>query len=320
MVKNILVLGATGTQGIPAVKELVNKRFSVWGMSREGSAKAAKLSELGAHIVNGDLFDEESLYQAMQGMDGVLFIPPIASSGDPIPELTVGLNVVHAAERAGISHLIHTSVDRAGDQETFKGWGDSFGYNYRTYWLAKSGVIDFIKASNIPCKTIFKPAFIMEDFIPPLVNSAFPTLKNGIIATAVRPERKMALISVEDQAKLIAEAFSDPAKFDRKEIPLAGDNITLCEAADIIASVTGKQVRAVTMAPEEFRTNQDVVEAFGNVYGEHAEFALAGTLEAYEWDNNDGYTATPKDSEEYGVKLSSFSDWAMRHENDFVIG
>lgn len=150
-------------------------------MSRQGSAKAAKLIEAGARVVNGDLFSEESLYENMKGMDGVLFIPPIATSGAPIPELTVGLNVVHAAERAGINYLIHTSVDRVGDQESFKGWGESFGYNYRMYWLAKSGVIDFVKASNIPHWTIFKPALIMEDFIPPMVKSSFPALKKRIL-------------------------------------------------------------------------------------------------------------------------------------------
>lgn len=319
MIKNILVLGATGTQGIPAVVELVKKGFHVYGMSRQGSTKAAKLIEAGAQVVNGDLFSEESLYESMKGMDGVLFIPPISTSGDPIPELTVGLNVVHAAERAGIDYLIHTSVDRAGDQESFKGWGECFGYNYRMYWLAKSGVIDFVKASNIPHWTIFKPALIMEDFIPPMVKSSFPTLKNGVIATAIREDRKMSLICMEDQGKMIAEAFSDHSLFDKKEIPLAGDRLTMTEAAEVISEVTGRSVTAKSMTAEEFCANEDVQSAFKEVFGDFAEDALAGTVQNYEWDNNDGYTADPSECNCYGVKLSTFREWCERHKEEFVL-
>lgn len=319
MIKNILVLGATGTQGMPAVRELVKNGFSVWGMSREGRAKAAKLIEAGARVVNGDLFDEESLYRGMKDMDGVLFIPPIATSGNPIPELTVGLNVVHATERAEIKYLVHTSVDRAGDQEFFKGWGVDFGYNYRMYWLAKSQVIDYVKASNIPYWTIFKPAFIMEDFIPPMVASSFPTLKKRLIATAIRPDRKMSMIGMEDQGKLIAQAFAEPERFQKKEIPLAGDRLTMGEIADVISAITGKTIEAKTLSAEEFRSSEDIVRAFHDVFGDFAADALSGTVQNYEWDNNDGYTATPKDAEEYGVKLSTFREWAERHKTDFVI-
>ena len=50
MCKNILVLGATGAQGIPAVVKIVKKGFHVYGMSRQGSAKAAKLIEAGDRL------------------------------------------------------------------------------------------------------------------------------------------------------------------------------------------------------------------------------------------------------------------------------
>lgn len=317
--KRILVLGATGTQGIPAVRELVAAGFDVHGLTRPGSAKAQRLVELGAQVASGDLFDEASLEAAMEGMDGVLFIPPVATADDPIPELTVGLNVVRAAEAAGVGQLVHTSVDRAGDHEGFAGWGRGFGRNYRMYWLAKSGVIDLVKASAVPRWTVFKPAMLMESFLPPLAASAFPTLAKGLIATAIAPGTAVGMVSAEDQARLIALAFADPEAFDRREVPLAGDRLTMAEAAEAISAATGGAVRSESLTAEEFAANPDVASAFAEVFGEHAGAALAGTVEAHAWDSADGYTADVAESNSWGARLMTFPEWCARHAADFGI-
>lgn len=106
-----------------------------------------------------------------------------------------------------------------------------------------------------------------------------------------------------DQGRMIAEAYSDHSRFDKKEIPLAGDRLTMTEAAETISEVTGKSVTAQSMTAEEFCADEDVQSAFREVFGEFAEDALAGTVQSYEWDNNDGYTADPSECSRYGVKL-----------------
>lgn len=124
----IFVTGPTGTQGFPIVKELLAKGFQIRAFALESDPKLPQLKELGPNVevVCGDLLDEESIYSAVQGCDGVFFLPAIPTSGDPTKEITLGKNMVSACERANVTYMVHSSVDRAGEEETFKGLGAGF--------------------------------------------------------------------------------------------------------------------------------------------------------------------------------------------------
>ncbi len=322
MVKKIFIIGATGLQGYPAAKELLKKGFEVKGLSRGENPKARELKELGAEMVQGDIFDIQNLSDIMEGCDGLLFIPIISTSSNPITEYTIGYNAILAAEKAGITHMIHTSVDRAGEHENFIGWGDTFGENYRFYWLAKSAVIDLVKASKIPNWTIFKPAYMMEGFIPPNVYGIYPLMKEGQIISSRFLKTELHLMNGEDQAKLIAEAFISFDKFNKKEIPLAGDGLTMEEIAQTISDVTGKEVVAVYKNRQDLlndeKTNSAIEELFGSK-GHSTELVLSATIDAYEWDNDDGYKADVEKSNSYGVKLRTFSEWCKDNKEKFDI-
>lgn len=88
----IFVTGPTGTQGFPIVKELLAKGFQIRAFALESDPKLPQLKELGPNVevVCGDLLDEESIYSAVQGCDGVFFLPAIPTSGDPTKELRLG--------------------------------------------------------------------------------------------------------------------------------------------------------------------------------------------------------------------------------------
>lgn len=321
MIKSVLVIGATGTQGLPAVKELLKKGFTVRGLTIEGDPKVPLLRELGVEVVYGDLFDEDDLYENMQGMDGLVFIPVIPTASDPLPEFTVGMRVITAAERAGISHMIHTSVDRAGDHEEFVGWGKDFGNDYRMYWIGKSVVIDLVKASKIPHWTILKPAYMMECFIPPKVNGMYPLLKEGSILSTRLPETKLLMMNADDNGKLIAEAFVNFDKFDRKEIPFAGDKLTMDEIAATISEVTGKPVKAVYKIREEMMADDKMEAAMNELFKGRisSQNIISSMMDAFEWDNVNGYRADITESNNYGVKITTFREWCEHHKDDFVI-
>lgn len=320
MVKKIFIIGATGLQGYPAAKELLKKGFEVRGLSSGKNPKAKELEELGAEMVQADIFDIESLTQAMEGCDGLVFIPIIPSI---LTEYTLGYNVILAAEKAGITNMIHTSVDRAGEHESFKGWGDTFGDDYRFYWLAKSAVIDLVRASKIPNWTILKPAYMMECFIPPKVGAMYPLLKEGSIISSRFSDTHLHLMNGEDQAKIIAEIFLDFDRFNKMEIPLAGDDLTMEEIAQTISDVTGKKVEAIYKSREELmadeRLNKALSDFYGNYEGMDIDNIMSSTIDASEWDVIDGYTADVEKSSSYGVELQTFRQWCENHKNDFDI-
>lgn len=321
MVKHILVLGATGLQGFVATKELVKQGFKVRGLTSSGSnPKADELAKLGVEMVQGNLFDAESLYQAMNGVDGVLYIPVIVSI-DLIPEIQIAYHVVQAAERAGVQYLIHTSVARAGNHAEYSTWGKGMDSSMRSYWLAKATVSEWIRASAIPHWSIFKPAYMMDVFLPPKVAGMHPLLAQGKLVSATQIDTKIDMMNVDDQAKLIAHAFQNFAAFDKQEIDLAGDSVSLAEVADVLSEVTGKKVEAFYQLGDELLANQEYGETLRQVYPQFdPAMIVKANLSSQEWFNTDGYLVDIAKANSYGVKLSSFREWAERHKDEFVIG
>ena len=67
----VMVIGATGVLGVPAVARLLADGHDVSGLVRDPSRVAA-VRDTGAKPVNGDLFDADSLAEALRGHDAVL--------------------------------------------------------------------------------------------------------------------------------------------------------------------------------------------------------------------------------------------------------
>lgn len=322
MSETIFIIGITGLQGYPAAKGLLEAGFKVKGLTASKDAKSEELEKLGAEIVIGDLFALEGLTQAMTGSDSLLFIPALPTAKNPLTEITVGYNVITAAEEAGIQNIIHTSVDRAGDHESFANWGLNFGGSQRYYWLAKSAVIDMVKASKIPHWSIFKPAYMMDVFLPPRVTGMHPLLKDGVLAFVQEPNTKITMMNTEVQAELIVKAFSDFAAFDKQSLGLASDRLSIEEVAEILTQVTGKSVSSEHVSAEEFKADTWIItayeEAYKNFKGASVPEIITSSLEGSEWTQTDGYTADPEVLASYGIR-STFKDWAEAHRGDFDI-
>ena len=301
----IFVTGPTGTQGFPIVKELLAKGFQIRAFALESDPKLPQLKELGptVEVVCGDLLDEESIYSAVQGCDGVFFLPAIPTSGDPTKEISLGKNMVSACERANVTYMVHSSVDRAGEEETFKGWGPDFWPGYAGYWRGKSTVLQMVKDSKIPHWVILKPAYMMDCFVPPKAWGMYPQLKQGIVASARTPETWVNCMCGDDMGKLVAEVFCNFEKFEHKEIPLAGDRVNMDEVGAAISKATGKHIEVQYLTREQLLANG----------------VRSSVIDAQEWDVVNGYTADVVASNSYGVKLSTFEEWALRHKDDFDI-
>ena len=319
----ILVLAATGIQGYPSVCELVKDGHEVSGFTLAGDPKAPALEEMGVQMYYGDLMNPDDLYQAMCGKDAVVFIPALPTSGNPIPEFTVGYNVVTSAERAGIEYLIHTSVNRAGQHETFTKWGRNFWESYRMYWIGKSVVIDLVKMSKIRHWTILKPAYMMNCFVTPKVFGMYPQLRNGKIVSARDASTKVTMFCGEDMGRVVAEVFRNFDRFEGREIDLAGDSLNMEEVAKVLSEVTGKSIVADSKPSAELSADPEFNQSLHDVYtdfpGMDISAVVGGTIDAFEWDNEDGYKVDIEKANSYGVKLMTFKEWAELKKDEFVI-
>ena len=163
--KVILVTGATGHQGGEVVRSLLRKGWKVDALTRGTSEKISSLKDLGARIVTGDMEIADSLDKAMKGIYGVFLITtPMEGGADG--EIKRGKMVTDASERAGVKHLIFSSVG-AAERNT----GVPFFETKREIEL-------YIKSKGIPY-TIFRPVSFM-------INFEQPDLRKSILSGKLR--------------------------------------------------------------------------------------------------------------------------------------
>ncbi|PIO97060.1 NmrA family NAD(P)-binding protein [Pleomorphomonas carboxyditropha] len=294
----ILVTGATGMQGGFVAHALLRRgikiRALVW--SDMDSPAARRLADAGADLFQGDLGDRDSLKRAATGASGVFSVQvPSKLPDDPLGELRQGLNLVQAAYAAGVSTFVHSSVARTGEYKEFVGWDE--GRWHPDYWVSKSCVNEAVKVAGFAHWLVLKPASILETWLPPKVDYVCPSLARGRWETAIEPGVRQHLVAMDDVAAFAAAMFSDPSRFDRQEISLATDALTMEELAGIFSEVTGKPI------PVEHVTVDEMV----------ARGMTRPVAESQAWDNVEGYKVDLEKAAAWGIPLESVRSWAERH-------
>lgn len=108
-----LVTGATGRLGNAVLHSLVQKipASDVVAMARD-IEKAAPLAALGIEVRYGDYTDYDSLVAAFEGVEKIYMVSAVAFSD----RLAQHKNVIVAAGRAGVRHVVYTSIQRVNDE------------------------------------------------------------------------------------------------------------------------------------------------------------------------------------------------------------
>jgi len=111
--KTIAVVGATGAQGGSVVNYLLkNGGFKVRGLTRKvDEPKAKALSAKGVEMVASDLNGSvDDISKAFQGAHGAFLV---TQWGNGIDEVVVGKKLVDAAVKAGVRHIIWSTLPNA---------------------------------------------------------------------------------------------------------------------------------------------------------------------------------------------------------------
>lgn len=277
--KIILVTGATGQQGGAVCRHLLKDGWKVRAMSRDISKPAAeKLEKSGAELIGGDMSSAEDLKKAMKGIYGVFSVQNFWEHGYD-GELLQGKNVVDAAKAEGIKHFLYSSVGGAERQTKLP------------HFDVKFEIENYIKNLGIPY-TIIRPVFFMEN-----LNTWFkPAEENGNLSLnmALKPGTKLQMIAVDDIGAIAVKIFDNPSEYLGKEIELAGDDLTMPEAAKIYKKVTGKETVFNELPVDVLRSNSEEVASM------------------FQWFIDKGYKADIKKLKEIHPGLTSFESWLSR--------
>ena len=273
--QTILITGATGQQGGATARALAGKGFKIRALTRKPDGDAAKaLAAAGADIVTGDLNDESSLKAALAGAWGAYAVQNTWEAGVEGEE-TQGKRFATLAKAAGVEHFVYASV------------GSAHRNTGIPHFENKSRVEDTIRGLGFPSHAIVRPVFFMEN----MVSAWF--LNGDKIYSALQPSTPLQMIAVNDIGQYGALAFTDAARFRNRAIDIAGDSVTMSEAAATLSGALGRQIEYVQIPMSEVRKNSE-------------DFALM-----LEWFEAVGYNADiAGNAKEFGIAPTSFASWA----------
>jgi NAD(P)H dehydrogenase (quinone) len=216
-----LITGATGRTGAHTVRLLRDRSLRVRALVHTLDDRAARLSEQGAEVVQGDLLDFQSVSAATVGVTAAYFNYPIRPG---LIEATA--NFAQAASEAGVQAVVNMSQISARREARSNA--------ARQHWIAER-LLD----RTAMVTTHLRPTFFMEWSIGFWVRGD----GEGIYRLPLADVRHAPIAAV-DQAKVIAAILQHPDPHDRQVYPLFGaEELNWHEIAAKIQSTLGFPVR-----------------------------------------------------------------------------
>lgn len=237
--RSILITGATGQQGGATLKNLIGKGFELRALTRKPDSPAARqLAGRGVTVVEGNLDDPASLTRAMTGVWGV-FSVQTPFEGGVEQEEAQGKRLATLAREAGVQHFVYASV------------GSVHRATGIPHFDNKWRIEQTVRSLGFPSHVILRPVFFMENLLSPWF------LNGDAIFVAIRPDTVLQMIAVEDVGRYHARAFLDAERLNRREIDIAGDALTMPDAAKALSTGLGRAISFVPIPIEEVRKNSE---------------------------------------------------------------
>jgi len=231
----VLVTGATGQQGGSVSNALLDRGHRVRAFTRRPAA-AAGLVARGAEVVAGDFADPATLIEAARDVD-VVFLMGNSWEAGTAAETAQGIAAVEALKRAGVRHVIYSSVASADRATGIPHFDSKYEIEQR---LAASGLR----------YTVVAPAAFMDNLVGPWTIGA---LREGTLALALPPGKSLQQVAVADIGRFVALVAEQRDAFAGRRIDIAGDAIAGTDMAVALSRAMGRPVAYAEVPLEALR-------------------------------------------------------------------
>ena len=274
----VLVTGATGNQGGAVARELLAGGHKVRAMTRKPQGDAAQaLASLGAEVAYGDLDDPRSLEPALDGVWGMFALQNTWEAGVEGEEAQ-GKRIAELAKEKGVEHFVYSSV------------GSAHRATGIPHFDNKWRVEETVRRLGFPSHTILRPVFFMENWASPWFK---PGLDQGELMVGIKPETVLQMIGIRDIGKYGLLAFERHETLNGQALDIAGDQMTMPAAAEILGKAMGKTIAFVQVPIEEVRKFSE-------------DFASM-----LEWFDRVGYDVDiPGLEKEHAIAPTTLAEWA----------
>ncbi|HEY5362812.1 MAG TPA: SDR family oxidoreductase, partial [Aestuariivirga sp.] len=259
-----------------------------------GTREPAKLADFkakGVHIRDSDFNDEAALTKSFAGVTRLLIIS--TNSMEPGVRLKQHLNAVHAAEKAGVKHVIYTSMPRPDTSAVL------FAPDHLNTEKA-------LAAAKIDGYTVLRNNWYYENLFHALPQA----LQSGMQYSAAG-QGKMAHIGRDDLARAAASVLASDTGGKNTYTLSGAKEYTTDEIAKLVSAATGKPLKVIQVPVEGL---------IHGMIGAGLPEGMARMLASFDVNTaQGGLTGNAADFKKLtGIEPHSFEDWLKKNVAAFT--
>lgn len=252
----IAVIGATGAQGGGLVRAMLadpQRRFQPRALTRRPYSPAAlALAKADVELRGADLDDVEALATAFAGAHGVFALTNFWEHLSPGTELAQAANVAAAAQRAGVRHVVWSTLE---DTRQFVPLDDPrmptlMGRYKVPHFDAKGEANEYFTHLGVPT-TFMYTSFYWDNLIHFGMGPQRDASGN-LMFTLPMDDRKLPGIAGADIGVCAFGIFAEGTSLVGARVGIAGEHLTGAEMADALTHAVGEPVRHFAMPPEQY--------------------------------------------------------------------
>lgn len=244
MSRALLITGATGQQGGAVIDALLAKRnsdFTILAVTRNpesASAKRLAAKSPSIKVVEGDLHAVPALFSSAKTAAGTMPIWGVYSvqvsmgkDASLESEVQQGTALVDESIKNGVKHFVYSSVERGGEERS---WNNPTPV---PHFITKHKIEHHLRDSTVNNGmgwTILRPVAFMDNLQPGFPGKIFLTLLRDTLRG-----KPLQWIAAPDIGYFGAEAFRNPAVWNKRAVSLAGDELTFTELSKVFEKATG---------------------------------------------------------------------------------
>ena len=233
----ILVVGATGDLGGRITNRLLSQGKHLRLLARPGPHHHGRLPRATERVV-ADLKAPESLAAACHGVDTVVTTATASARTEPVGvdsvDLTGNLNLIEAAQAAGVSRFVFVSALGAHPEHPMP-------------LLRAKGVAEQRLRASDMAWTVLQPNVFMDKLIPIVVGE--PAMSNRPVTLVGSGRRKHTYIAMDDVAAYACAALTNPHAHRQTVIVAGPDPVSWYDIVTAFENELQRSLRVHNLPP-----------------------------------------------------------------------